>query len=134
MIYRWYKSNARNSSKYKRNITTDSGRSGDFQEFGNKKHIAKFLIANEINILGFEDLFSTIDPALRLKDINDMLKERFNTPELIRKSILSWLMSSPMYETRIGGNAFSPISPADNSLKCDSSMNSLSDLKQYSQS
>ncbi len=80
---------------------------------------ANFIIAKEVNILGFNELFSTIDPVLQIVDLADMIKNRFTIPELERKSIIFWLMSSPVYEARAGGNAFSPISPAEDKYKCN---------------
>jgi hypothetical protein len=78
-----------------------------------------FFIADELTVLGFDELFSINDPLLTISDFADMIYDRFNTNELLTNGIISWFMSSPIYEGRLGGNGFSPISPFENQYKCD---------------
>ncbi len=96
-----------------------TGELSNFNKFDDKSVDASFIVVNGLNQLGFKELFSTIEPSLKLLDLKYMLKDRFNTPELESKSVFFWLMSSPVYEGRVGGNALSPISPAEDRYKCD---------------
>ena len=97
-----------------------TGRLQNLNQFNPKAPEANYIISTEFNLLGFNELFSTTDPALKISDLHDMLKDRFNMPKSENDGILFWLMSSPEYEGRAGGNAFSPISPAEDKYKCDS--------------
>jgi hypothetical protein len=80
---------------------------------------ALFVVAEQVQLLGFNELFSIVDPVLELQDLYGMIRDRFNTTKLIAESIILWLVSSPGFEARAGGNAFSPISPAEQKYKCD---------------
>jgi hypothetical protein len=96
-----------------------TGKNSNFAKFELKGSNGNFIIAKEINLLGFSELFSSVDTVLKPDDFYGMLRDRFNTPDLVTKSIILWFMSSPIYEARAGGNAFSPISPAESKYTCD---------------
>jgi hypothetical protein len=96
-----------------------TGTTSNLNQFEHKSMDAIFVIAKEIKILGFDELFSIVDPIINLTDIYGMIKDRFNSTKIITDSIILWLMSSPEYESRAGGNAFSPISPSETKFKCN---------------
>ncbi len=84
-----------------------------------KTSSARFLVTQELSMLGFEELFNLTRPILTLKDINQMLESRFNLHETVQSGILFWLFSSPVYEGRMGGNALSPVIPKNLKHRCD---------------
>jgi hypothetical protein len=96
--------------------------SGDIKNvsgFDSIDQAAYFIEGNEVNLLGFDELFNLDKPILDIRDFLEMFKERFNSTTLFTNSIVTWFMSSPVYEGRAGGNALSPISPVDSQYKCD---------------
>jgi hypothetical protein len=99
-----------------------TGTNADFKQFENKKLDGIFVVASEVNVLGFSELFDTTDPTLKNNDLFEMINDRFNTPKLESTSIFLWLMSSPKYESRAGGNSYSPISPTDEKFKCEKTL------------
>ncbi len=96
---------------------------GSIREFSMFKpglESANFVIADDAALLGFNELFTITDTVVEVKDLAGMLQDRFNFNDLLTKGIITWFMSSPIYEGRAGGNAFSPISPYEQKFKCDS--------------
>jgi hypothetical protein len=91
----------------------------NINEYLKKGEDGLFLVAFELKILNFDDLFSISEPVLKITDFADMVRDRFNTTGLLTKGIVYWFMSSPVYEGRVGGNSFSPISPFDRQYKCE---------------
>lgn len=79
----------------------------------NSEYNARFLVSKELTMLTFDELFSITEPDIKIGDIKEMFASRLNAPEAIYESIVYWLFSSPLYEGRSGGNAFSPVLSSD---------------------
>jgi hypothetical protein len=113
------KDSARSRELGKAHFCRVDGKVQNINKYHDKLQDGLFLIADEIGTLDFKDLFSVMDPVLKLTDFADMIKDRFNTPGLVTKGLIYWFMSSPVYEGRMGGNSFSPISPFESQFKCE---------------
>ncbi|MCK5560634.1 MAG: hypothetical protein KAJ51_08580, partial [Thermoplasmata archaeon] len=88
-------------------------------ETGKLPTSARFLVAQDLSLLGFDELFNLTEPTLTLKDIHQMLESRYNLHETVQSCILFWMFSSPVYEGRAGGNALSPVMPKNLKHRCD---------------
>ncbi len=86
----------------------------------NRHDSGRFLIATELHLVGYENVFCTIDPAIDLSDFESMFRDRFIFgSQTLVNATLAYLFSSPIYEGRAGGNTLSPIGYSLGEYQCD---------------
>jgi hypothetical protein len=81
---------------------------------------SRFLIAEDLKLHSYDELYSCTSPDINFNDIRDMFMRRFGFAyKDVANSALFYLFSSPLYEGRLGGNALTLVTTTERNYKCD---------------